>query len=474
MSPPRSKDNATRVPKPQSTRVTGITGVNGENVDRRNRKRPNTEINEIIYPFGDDLYDEKEHELLPGNECICGTNCGTPGVVRMAESLNDVTMISAPSPAASFEEQMRVFSKIMDEKLQGLAKAVDLDRVMTKVDEQVADITRLKMALQESKSTMRQDKADLRAELKQYAASMIGSGSGKCGRNDGGQRPAKTPRSASYMDEIEQNSEDEARVETDGLPPRRPSSSGATSTRQFKAGARNEEQETSRMEKFNRCRRSLKIWPIPGDGKDEITKNFTDFLKNAIGLTDAQIDGLGIKRLERTGFPDSGVVHNELRVIMASPSARDYLFSKGPRLAKYVDSDRRPTAGFRVDVPDYLGGEWKMLEELGHQIKRENGPGTRRYIKYDDISYGLYMEFRLPDEFKWTRVTTSTAAELRRQRERSDLRDVERAIKGGGRQPPIGPASISSANTEPIGNRRRVESPGGFQSGTWTPIERRE
>ena len=223
-------------------------------------------------------------------------------------------------------------------------------------------------------------------------------------------------------------------------------------TGNFKVGARTQEQEEARITKYDRARRSIRVWPIAGRTKSEIERNLTEFLTGALGLTENQVADLNIERVERTGLD---LVHNELRIVTSSPNARDFLFSKGPKLAAYVDEDRRPTAGFRVDVPDFLGAEWKMLDELGFQIKRDNGPGTRRYVKYDDYNYSLYLEVRLPGSTSWTKISPESATRMRRKRERDDLEKMN----GWGPDRGKHTTMISQANTVPLGVRRTKSPP---------------
>ena len=160
------------------------------------------------------------------------------------------------------------------------------------------------------------------------------------------------------------------------------------------------------------------MWPIAGRTKDEITTNLTDFLQRCLGLSGAQIDDLGIERVERTGIPDNRTVDNELRIVLASATPRDFIFGQRPKLASYINEEGKPTAGFRVDGPDYLGAEWKLLDDLGFQLKRENGPGTRKYIKHDDYSYGFFLEIRLPGASSWTKILPEAAQHMRRRTSR--------------------------------------------------------
>ena len=427
------------------------------------------------------------HKRLVSGGCSCGTDCAMAGYgkkdtgtkqrgeghVRMdydegVPNNGEPTTRLPESP--SVEKQLAMFAalvdKKLDEKLGLVAKTTDIESLLTKVDSQAADITRLRFSIDEVRSQNRQDKQDLRNEMKKYADDLLRGSDGE--RERGRREP---------MEEVEENDiEDYPPIEEIRPRPANPryKQTGVrfndfeTPTRKtFRAGARSEEQEASRIEKYNRARRSVKVWPIAGRTKDEITNNLTDFLHRCLGLSDAQVDDLGIERVERTGLPDNRTVHNELRIVLASPTARDFIFGQGPKLASYVTEDGKPTAGFRVDVPDYLGAEWKLLDDLGFQLKRENGPGTRKYIKHDDYNYGFFLEIRLPGASSWTKISPDIAQRMRREREREDFERFSSARTPRGQ-------SMTSANNTPIGPRRQVETERRGDDGQWRPTPRPE
>ena len=402
------------------------------------------------------------HKALVSGGCSCGKDCPVSGYGRRSstssmstgEADESMEFSSPGTPSGdAWRMHMEAFAALVDKKLdkrfESLAKASDIEAMMTRMDNQAADISRVKFAMEDARSESRQARADLKNELKDYVTSLVGSGGHEIRR----EREPVDP-----MDDIERCSEDYENIEDIRPKPANPryrqtgvrfNDLGDTTARarSFKAGARSREQEDSRISKYDRARRSIRVWPIAGRTKSEIEKNLTEFLSGALGLTEGQISDLNIERVERTGLPDNDLVHNELRIVTSSPNARDYLYSKGPKLAAYVDEDRRPTAGFRVDVPDFLGAEWKMLDELGFQIKRDNGPGTRKYVKYDDYNYSLYLEVRLPGSTTWTKITPESATRMRRKREREDLEKMN----GWGKNTTT---TISQANTVPLGVRR--------------------
>ena len=61
--------------------------------------------------------------------------------------------------------------------------------------------------------------------------------------------------------------------------------------------------------------------------------------------------------------------------------------SKGRMLADYKDETGHPTAGMRMDVPDFLASTFKILDNYGARMRRIHGKETRKYIKYDEPAY---------------------------------------------------------------------------------------
>ena len=339
------------------------------------------------------------HKNLVSGGCSCGTDCPVAGYGQKRSPRMEVDegdrMTGGESPAlrAQMETFMAMMDKKWDRKLDRLAKSSDVESILEKIDGQAADITRLKFALEDQRSANRQERHELKEEMKRYADDLFrGRGSKKQTRHE-------------PMEEVEEDLgdlDDEEPIENITPRPANPRyrQTGVRFNNfderrtKFLAGARSAEQEESRIKKFDVARRSLRIWPIEGNDRTELSTNLSAFLRGALNLSQERISDLGIEKMERTGIADNNVVHKEL-LVFSTAAARDFVSSRGPSLASYVNGDRKPTAGFRVEVPDYLGAEWKLLDDVGYQLKREHGPETRKYIKFDEYNYRLYLEVKL-------------------------------------------------------------------------------
>ena len=150
-----------------------------------------------------------------------------------------------------------------------------------------------------------------------------------------------------------------------------------------------------------------------GTTPTQLSDNLVDFLMGALQLCRDDIDQLGIERVERTRPSQRSGIYDELRVTMMEPADRDWLAGRGKLLAPHRDKEGKPTAGLRLDIPDYLAGDFRTLEDYGLLMKRQHGQGTKKYIKYDDSIYSIYLELRLPGGRSYLKITPQLAKELR-------------------------------------------------------------
>ena len=231
----------------------------------------------------------------------------------------------------------------------------------------------------------------------------------------------------------------------------------------FLTGARTIEQELGRQKKFEESRRALRIWPIGGKTPQEISDNLSLFLQGALLLSKTEVDSLGIDWVERTRVAPRSKIHNEVRILLPDPRTRDFLASKGRMLSTYVDNARRPTAGFRMDIPDYLAKDYKILEDYAFRMREAHGRDTRKSIRYDDNGYTIYLDLKLPGSMSWLRITPDLARELRERRNKDDIEAARPMLMARPRMDPYGSIGSSAqgshmappnANLTPLGQLR--------------------
>ena len=75
-----------------------------------------------------------------------------------------------------------------------------------------------------------------------------------------------------------------------------------------------------------------------------------------------------------------------------SVDARDLVQSYARNLSAWVGEDGKPQAGIRMQIPERLRGDFKILERYGHAMKNKHKDGFKRHIKIDDTKLCLYMD----------------------------------------------------------------------------------
>ena len=120
-------------------------------------------------------------------------------------------------------------------------------------------------------------------------------------------------------------------------------------------------------------------------------------------------------------------------------------------LADYKDDTGKPTAGIRMDIPDFLASTFKILDNYGERMQRIHGRETRKYIKYDEPVYSLLPELKLPGGDSWLRLTPDLAGEF------SSLSEIDRNRKKLTARRTIEP--MQSANHIPIVRTDRLQPP---------------
>ena len=148
--------------------------------------------------------------------------------------------------------------------------------------------------------------------------------------------------------------------------------------------------------RYERLRRSLRIWPVKGKNETDLWTATGDFIHKTLKMpanemSDEQIED--VRRL-RAG----GRIHDEVLIIFSDLESRDSVASYARSLADHVDDSGRPRAGLRMDVPPFLMSVFKLLEEHGRKMRARYGPEFKRHIRFDDAARSLYLNVRIPGE----------------------------------------------------------------------------
>ena len=177
-------------------------------------------------------------------------------------------------------------------------------------------------------------------------------------------------------------------------------------------------QSGRQLEDYLEARRSLRVWPVPGP---DLVAGLKAIVRGKLGFDDAFIAGLGDIKVRKHIDPRSKN-HNEVIVVFQSVEARDAVKAAGPRLAGEGRS-----AGLRLQITSFLSNNFRMLENLGYQMKKIDNE-VRRVVKFDDENQDLMMDVRISGE--WKRVYPADA----------------RAARNHNPNLSFGPASMTSSN----------------------------
>ena len=119
---------------------------------------------------------------------------------------------------------------------------------------------------------------------------------------------------------------------------------------------------------------------------------------------------------------------SEVLVRFKDTVTRDLVMGAAAKLANFMDTEGRATAGMRMEVPVRLQQSFRVLFKYGQNLRARNGIGTRRHVKFCDIGRTLYLNVKLPRDERWSRVSLDVAMRGMRARETLDDGQLERRM----------------------------------------------
>ena len=185
-----------------------------------------------------------------------------------------------------------------------------------------------------------------------------------------------------------------------GVRPRRLGATTASSAEAPATGAAAD----SKDEAYLIARRSLRLWPVSREGN--LLERTREFLVNELCLDQQYAAGLSLA-VRRTGGPAradprpaGGAVRDEVLVKFDSARERDDVRS-------YAKNLERKGRGLRLEVPDHLWSNFRVLQQVAYELKLKN-PTLRRNILFDDANHDLKMDFTT-DGSTWKTVVPRDA-----------------------------------------------------------------
>lgn len=201
----------------------------------------------------------------------------------------------------------------------------------------------------------------------------------------------------------------------------------------------------SKKAAFDKARRSMRVWPIQGEDQDAMNAAFRDFAVDALMIPDTVVRNARITDLIRVRSSPVNNVYMEILVTFSDAGERDYYFSKAKNRASFRDPSGNPTAGVRIDVPPFLLPTFKLLSNHGYEIRSVHGRDTKRYVKFDDENLSLFLEVRLPNQTKWTRIKPDQARTYSEEKDRLEYQSIKRGL--------LRTSESDNPNLIPLGSR---------------------
>ena len=211
------------------------------------------------------------------------------------------------------------------------------------------------------------------------------------------------------------------------------------------------------------ARRSIRLWPVSGVSDEDIWEAVGDFIHGTLRVPDSDVSQEDIENVARTPDRPSPGVSNEVLVTFCDSRKRDLVVSHSVNLASMVDSDGKPTAGVRLEIPTGLMDTFRLLSRFGTRLRARHGVGTKRHIKFDDFHGSLFTNIKLPGDESWTRVTPEMAREdmeasIREESACTRKRLATKLIPGP-RDRLHGPATAPiNVRLPPLGDNRAVDA----------------
>ena len=127
-------------------------------------------------------------------------------------------------------------------------------------------------------------------------------------------------------------------------------------------------------------------------------------------------------------------------VLFGSVDERDLVYAHARNLAKHAGS-----AGIRLEIPQHLRPDFKLLESHGNTIRGMMGPAVKRSIRFEDSDCSLILNIRLSPDDPWVTVSVDQAKEARRLRAQAAVAMIRTSYPGQTSQP------ISSQQSRALG-----------------------
>ena len=134
------------------------------------------------------------------------------------------------------------------------------------------------------------------------------------------------------------------------------------------------------------ARRSVRLWPIPGVGEQDIWGNVGEFLHETLRIPENE---LGQEDIEMITSTKIDALQDRVRdeVCVRFFDKRDIVFSNANNLSGSCNTKGRPTAGIRLEIPKELMDTFRLLARFGTRLRARHGEGTKRLLRHALYQY---------------------------------------------------------------------------------------
>ena len=216
-------------------------------------------------------------------------------------------------------------------------------------------------------------------------------------------------------------------------------------------------------QEYARARRSLRLWPVLGNTKNEIRDATGIFLGTNLGMG-GTLNESSIEEISRVEIPSGPGVKFEVLVRFRDADTRDMVMGAAAKLAPFMDSNGRATAGMRMEVPQRLQQSFRILFRYGQGLRARHGAGTRRHVKFCDLDSSLYLNVKLPGDEAWSRISLDVATRGMRAKRSLDDGQLERRMDITGPVPPRQRAASTAGPPPPTQASAWMRRSGGSTS----------
>ena len=174
------------------------------------------------------------------------------------------------------------------------------------------------------------------------------------------------------------------------------------------------ESPTTRETRYWKARKSLRMWPIKGEG-EEMMADLQKFLAQRLRLGEDVLADAEDCRIRRVPRGQNSGIQWEAAVEFPTVDLRDVVRAAAFNLAGYED------CGIRLEIAHHLMPNFRALSRASYKLKQKFS-ACKRNIKYEDEKADLVLDFKTSPTTNWRRLHPEQARQM--AKEEGDLEIV--------------------------------------------------